>query len=227
MRPLLLVQDLSLDFSIHEIKAASLSLKFGKAPGLDSIHNEFLSHLGLILLKGVTCFFFLICASTLTTFLNCGAMSQLLQSLSRKKCELSYQLPTHLSSLLPVLEQVIFVRITPIIESILPLEQTCLRQRRSTLDQVARITDDVEESFDMGQVTGAVFLDLTAAYDTAWRKVYIQRLSPRGRPWPRGHILKSLALALTSKVKSLASRPQVLENWPVLGSRTAVFFLNC
>ena len=32
-------------------------------------------------------------------------------------------------------------------------------------------------------------------------------------PWPRS--LKSLALA---------SRPQVLENWPVLGSRTAVFF---
>ena len=55
---------------------------------------------------------------------------------------------------------------------------------------------------------------------------YLQRWSPRGRPWPRGHILKSLALALASKVKSLAlaSRPQVLENWPVLGSRTALFF---
>ena len=39
---------------------------------------------------------------------------------------------------------------------------------------------------------------------------------------PRGHILKSLA----SKFKSLAlaSRPQVLENRPVLGSRTALFF---
>ena len=38
--------------------------------------------------------------------------------------------------------------------------------------------------------------------------------------------MKSLALALASKVKSLAlaSRPQVLENWPVLGSRTALFF---
>ena len=34
--------------------------------------------------------------------------------------------------------------------------------------------------------------------------------------------MKSLALA--SKVKSLASRPQVLKNWPVLGSRTALFF---
>ena len=34
------------------------------------------------------------------------------------------------------------------------------------------------------------------------------------------------SLALDSKVKSLAlaSRPQVLENWPVLGSRTAAFF---
>ena len=42
-----------------------------------------------------------------------------------------------------------------------------------------------------------------------------QRWSSRGRPWPRGQILKSLALA---------SRPQVLENWPVLGSRTALFF---
>ena len=57
-----------------------------------------------------------------------------------------------------------------------------------------------------------------------------QRWSPRGRPWPRGrpreHILQSLALALASKVKSLAlaSRPQVLENWPVLGSSTARFF---
>ena len=42
-----------------------------------------------------------------------------------------------------------------------------------------------------------------------------QRWRPRGRPWPRGHILKSLALA---------SKPQVLENCPALSSRTALFF---
>ena len=73
------------------------------------------------------------------------------------------------------------------------------------------------------QLTSAKFQ--TFAYNSrmVWSN---QRWSPRGRPWPRGrprgHILKSLALA--SKVKSLASRPQVLENWPVLGSRTALFF---
>ena len=46
---------------------------------------------------------------------------------------------------------------------------------------------------------------------------FVQRWSPRGRPLPRGrsrgHILKSLA-----------SKPQVLENCPVLGSRSAPFF---
>ena len=47
------------------------------------------------------------------------------------------------------------------------------------------------------------------------KAVKILRDSKNQRWSPRGHILKSLALA---------SRPQVLENWPVLGSRTAVFF---
>ena len=56
-----------------------------------------------------------------------------------------------------------------------------------------------------------------------WNKAITgkQRWSPRGRPWPRGHswprghILKSL---------TLASKPQVLENWPFLGLRTALIF---
>ena len=62
------------------------------------------------------------------------------------------------------------------------------------------------------------------AKDISKRGTYRQRWSPRGRPWPRGHILKSLALALKIKSLALASRPQVLKNWPVLGSRTALFF---
>ena len=55
------------------------------------------------------------------------------------------------------------------------------------------------------------FVDLTKIHkhNTTQKSAggYYQRWSPRGRPWPRGrprgHILKSLALA---------SRPQVLEN---------------
>ena len=42
-----------------------------------------------------------------------------------------------------------------------------------------------------------------------------QRWSPRGHPWPQGHILKFLAMGW---------KPQVLKNCPGLGSRTALFF---
>ena len=57
-----------------------------------------------------------------------------------------------------------------------------------------------------------------------------QRLNLRERPWPRGrprrHILMSLALALASKphVLILGLEASSLEDCPVLGSRTAIFF---
>ena len=72
------------------------------------------------------------------------------------------------------------------------------------------------ESLENGQLlSGCRFVPSADSY---------QRWSPRGRPWPRGHTLKSLALASKVKSLALASRPQVLENWPVLGSRTALVF---
>ena len=62
-----------------------------------------------------------------------------------------------------------------------------------------------------------------------------QKWSPRGRTWPRGrprgHILKSLALALVSKVKSLALalRPQVLKSSKIglSSARGQHYFFNC
>ena len=61
-----------------------------------------------------------------------------------------------------------------------------------------------------------------------WYRAYqisdAEFLSTNQRWSPRGHILKSLALASKVKSLALASRLQVLENWPVSGSRTALFF---
>ena len=51
---------------------------------------------------------------------------------------------------------------------------------------------------------------------------YCQTWSPRGYPRPRGHILKFLASKV--KILALASKLQVFENCPDLGSRTALFF---
>ena len=50
-------------------------------------------------------------------------------------------------------------------------------------------------------------IEMIISYDNP-----VQRRSPRGRSWPRGHIFKSLAL-----------KPQVLENCPAIGSSTTLF----
>ena len=65
-------------------------------------------------------------------------------------------------------ERLIYNRIRPIIESVLPEEQAGFRPNRCTLDQVALFNEDIEASLDKKLKTGVVLLDLSAAYDTVW-----------------------------------------------------------
>ena len=46
--------------------------------------------------------------------------------------------------------------------------QTCNLTRKSTGDQVVLLTQNIEDFFEAKKKTGAVFVDLTAAYDTVW-----------------------------------------------------------
>ena len=64
--------------------------------------------------------------------------------------------------------RLIYNRIKPVIESVLPEEQVGFRPNRCTLDQVALFTEDNEASFDKKLKSGVVFLNLSAAYDTVW-----------------------------------------------------------
>ena len=68
------------------------------------------------------------------------------------------------------MERLILTRINPIVDPLLPHHQAGFRQGRSTVEQVTRLTQSIEHAFDSKLVTGAVFLDLTAAYDTVWHQ---------------------------------------------------------
>ena len=57
-----------------------------------------------------------------------------------------------------------------IIGPLLPQEQAGFRHGRSTVDQVTHLTQDLEDSFLAKKKAGAVFVDLTAAYDTVWHR---------------------------------------------------------
>ena len=68
------------------------------------------------------------------------------------------------------MEKIIIDRVEPIIDSLLPKEQAGFRRGKSTVDQVTLLTQEIEDSFSAKKKPSAVFVDLTAAYDTVWHR---------------------------------------------------------
>ena len=88
------------------------------------------------------------------------------------------------------MERLIYNRISPVIDPQLPQEQARFRPGRSTLDQVAKLTSDIELAFDGNLKGGAVFVDLTAAYDTVWRRGPMLKLL---RMLPNRHMVRFIS----------------------------------
>ena len=62
-------------------------------------------------------------------------------------------------------------------------DQAGFRRGRSTCDQVAALTTFIENGFQQQLKTGAVFLDLTAAYDTVWHTGLLAKLTQSMPYW--------------------------------------------
>ena len=69
-----------------------------------------------------------------------------------------------------ILETLIYARVEPLIDPLLPKEQAGFWRGKSTVDQVVLLTQNIEDSFETKKKAGAVFIDLTAAYDTVWHR---------------------------------------------------------
>ena len=67
-------------------------------------------------------------------------------------------------------------RVEAIVDPGLPREQVGFQRGRSTLDQTALPTQNIENSFEAKKKTDAVFVDLTAAYDTDWHRGLTSKL---------------------------------------------------
>ena len=65
-----------------------------------------------------------------------------------------------------VFEKLIYTRIEPIIDPVLSREQACFRRGRSTEEQVALISREIENCFLAKKKACAVFVDRIVAYDT-------------------------------------------------------------
>lgn len=161
--------DLSMDFLVPEMEHAIQCLKTVKAPGIDGIHAEYIKHQG----KNATDWIH----SFLSTCLHhlklpkiwCHAKVISLPKPNKQSEDPKEYRPISLLCIpFKLLEHLILSHITPVIDPQLPKEQAGFRSGRSTTDQVTLLCQDIEDSFQTGEKAGAIFLNLTAAYDTVW-----------------------------------------------------------
>ena len=69
-----------------------------------------------------------------------------------------------------ILERLIYARIEPLTNPLLLKEQAGFQRGKSTVDQVVLLTQNIEDSFEAKKKAGALFFNLTAAYDTVWHR---------------------------------------------------------
>ena len=82
-----------------------------------------------------------------------------------------------------LLERLVLQRISPTVVCLLNPDQAGFQKGWSTCDQVAAPTTFIENGFQQNQKTGAVFLDLMAAYDTVWHSGLLYKLSKSMPYW--------------------------------------------
>ena len=163
--------NLSGNFLSREFAAALQHVKPGKALGPDSICLELMIHAGTAL-KSWLCDFLSSCLRQLKIpKVWRRALVVAIPKPNKPVEDPKTYCPISLLCVpYKILERLIFACIEFIVDPLFPGEQAGFRHGKSTVDQVVLLTQNIEDSFEAKKKIGAVFVDLTAAYDTVWHR---------------------------------------------------------
>ena len=128
-----------------------------------------------------------------------------------------------------ILEKLIYDSVEPLIDTLLPKEQAGFRRGKSIVDQVVLLTQNIESSFEVKKKTCAVFINLTAAYDTVWHRDLTYKLL---RLLPDKHMVRMIMELVRNRSFTLTtgdskqSRLRRLKNSVPQGSVLAPLLFN-
>ena len=180
-------------FTEEELDQAISSLKIGKASGLDGITTEMIKHFGtrtkawlLDLMNN--------CATTcsIPKAWRKAKVVALLKPGKPPENRKSYRPISLLSILYKLYERLILARISPTVERQMSPDQAGFRPGRSCCDQLLNLTQFIEDGYERKQITGTVFVDLTAAYDTVNHRILLLKVAKMTKDARIVRIMKSL-----------------------------------
>ena len=178
------------NFSQREFTVALQHLKPGKTPGPDSICSELINHAGAALKSWLRVFL-----SSCLCRLKIPKIWKRALVVSIPKPEKPVGYPKSYRSIIQfcvsnkILKRLIYARVEPLIDPLLPKEQAGFRRGNSTVDQVVLLTQNINDTFEVKKKASAVFVDLTAAYDTVWHRGLTCKLL---RLLPDKHMVKMI-----------------------------------
>ena len=180
-------------FNLEQLETAIGKLKPGKAAGIDEILAEMIQHLGPK------------AKAWLLEMLNTCMAQKTIPSVWRKakvvaipkpgkdpSSPKSYRPISLLCITYKLYERLLLQRLMPLIDTKLTRDQAGFRPGRSCAGQLLNLTQHIEDGFEGKLITGAAFIDLTAAYDTVQHRTMVRKLLDMTGDLDLCQVIKSL-----------------------------------
>ena len=178
-----------------EVIEAIKIMKNRKAPGPDDLQVEQINKFGPRTLKWLTELFRNIVETKKLPSLWRKAHVVAIPKPGKNHDEpQNYRPISLLCHLCKIFERLIMNQIIDTIEERLIPEQAGFRRGKSSASQAANLVQHIENGFELNKITGAVFVDLSAAYDTVNHNQLIQKIYKTTKDYCFTEIIRSMLI---------------------------------